>query len=244
VVAWLDSENKIHVQDVTQENVDELSFRDRVIKMSIGFNYLIVATATQISIYNIVTWSTPISFDLKDTVNIIVQSEKYFVTVDNFTGIQVYSYEGRIVSNPKFAGLRTEFVSRDAVSLSREYLAMLDRTDRRLVHIVDVTSGRVLENAAIKHSVDIVALSLSQFGNAVQRKIAFIDKNQDLWICAVNRGRAPKKVASMVNSAMWNDKSDLLAAIVDGNLTVWYYPNTIYFDRDLAVSTKHVRETR
>lgn len=36
-----------------------------------------------------------------------------------------------------------------------------------------------------------------------------------------------------VESAAWNDKSDVLAAIADGRLVTWYYPNAVSIDRDL-----------
>ncbi len=69
----------MEVSDVnTNEIIEEMNFRDRVIKMSLGFNYLIVATATQCHIYNAMHWNAPTVLDLKDTVNFIMQSEKYF----------------------------------------------------------------------------------------------------------------------------------------------------------------------
>lgn len=36
-----------------------------------------------------------------------------------------------------------------------------------------------------------------------------------------------------VESAAWNDKSDVLTAIADGRLVTWYYPNAVSIDRDL-----------
>lgn len=132
IVATLRETNAIHIQNVNSDIVDELSFRDRVVKMSLGYGFLIVATSTQIHIYNILTGSgTPVIFDLKDSVNLILQCEKHFLTVDNFSGIQIYSYEGRMISNPKFGGLRTEFLSHQTISLSRDYLAILNRDDRK-----------------------------------------------------------------------------------------------------------------
>jgi hypothetical protein len=52
---------------------EDLEFKDRIIKMSLGFGHLVVATATQCSIYNVNNWNTPHIFDLKDTVNLIMQ---------------------------------------------------------------------------------------------------------------------------------------------------------------------------
>ena len=69
----------------------DLEFKDRVIKMSLGFGHLVVATATQCSIYNVNNWNTPHIFDLKDTVNLIMQCKKQFLVVDNFNGITIYT---------------------------------------------------------------------------------------------------------------------------------------------------------
>jgi intraflagellar transport protein 80 len=74
----LDENNQIQVQDITSENVEELSFRDRVIKMAVSYGHLVVCTTNQCHIYNIVTWNTPIMFDLRDTVNFIWMAEKYY----------------------------------------------------------------------------------------------------------------------------------------------------------------------
>jgi intraflagellar transport protein 80 len=76
---------------------EDLEFKDRIIKMSLGFGHLVVATATQCSIYNVNNWNTPHIFDLKDTVNLIMQCKKQFLVVDNFNGITIYTYEGRQV---------------------------------------------------------------------------------------------------------------------------------------------------
>ena len=56
---------------------------------------------------------------------------RHFLTVDNFSGVQIYNYEGRLLSNPKFGGLRTEFLNSQTVSLSNDFLAILDRVDRK-----------------------------------------------------------------------------------------------------------------
>ena len=51
--------------------------------------------------------------------------------VDNFNGITIYSYEGRQVSNPKFQGLRTEFLNHESISVSNDTLAVIDRSDSK-----------------------------------------------------------------------------------------------------------------
>lgn len=49
---------------------------------------------------------------------------------------------------------------------------------------------------------------------------------------------------NMIQSLCWNDSANMLAALADGKFTVWYYPNTIYVDRDLASRTVFEKEAR
>ena len=44
-------------------------------------------------------------------------------------GVQVFSYEGRLLSNPRFQGLRPESLSRASISLSPDCVAIIDHTD-------------------------------------------------------------------------------------------------------------------
>jgi hypothetical protein len=87
-------------------------------------------------------------------------------------------------------------------------------------------------------------LYINQYGSSgSHRKVAIIDKNQDLYISPVHKPQLVK-VASMVSSAMWNDKTDMLAAIFDGKFVVWLYPNIFFFSQDLQAATRYLRDYR
>lgn len=224
----------------TNEIIEEMNFRDRVVKMSLGFAKLIVATATQCHVYDAAHWNAPVVFDLKDTVNFIIQSEKNFLIVDNFTGIQVFNYDGRLLCTPKFKGLRSEFLNSNIVSLSSDYVAIVDRSDSKSIHVIELPSGKpsVVE---LTHSLDIAEISLNHSGASNERKIAVIDRNQDLLITPIHK-KMFTKLASMVTSAIWSDSTDMLAAVVDGKFVVWYYPNVVYIDRNLVADTRHTKD--
>ena len=66
----------MRVHDVLKEDIEDLDFRDKVINWSLGFAHLVVATATQCWIYDVQSWNTPHVFDVKDTINLILQSKK------------------------------------------------------------------------------------------------------------------------------------------------------------------------
>jgi intraflagellar transport protein 80 len=46
------------------------------------------------------------------------------------------------------------------------------------------------------------------------------------------------KLGLMVDDAIWNDSHDILAAISDQKLIVWYYPHVAYVDKDLLKYVK------
>ena len=71
-------EKKLLVRDVVADTAEELEHRDKVIKVSIGYGYLVVATATQCVIYDVNRWGHPVQFDLRDFVVSLQQSERVF----------------------------------------------------------------------------------------------------------------------------------------------------------------------
>lgn len=162
--------------------------------------------------------------------------------MDNFSGIQIYSYEGRPLSNPKFASLRTEFLDAQSISLSNDMLAIIDRNERKskVVIIIDVNNGKPIGDPIV-HNMEIMEVALNQYGSSLDRKLVFVDRNRDLYITPVKR---PEffKLATMVDSVKWNDQTDMLVSMADGKFVVWYYPSIVYVDRDLLPYVKFVKE--
>lgn len=100
---------------------------------------------------------------------------------------------------------------------------------------------------SITHKTDIVQFALNQYEtNVVDRRVAIIDRNRDLYITPVipQSGifRGMYKLQTQVDTMIWNDTSDMLCAIADGRLVVWYYPNVVFVDRDLLPSTTSMKE--
>lgn len=65
-----------------------------------------------------------------------------------------------------------------------------------------------------------------------ERKLAFVDQNRDLHITPVHK-KDIVKLAAMTDSFLWNEKFDMLCSISDQRFIVWYYPTSVYVDRDL-----------
>ncbi|CAN8190385.1 unnamed protein product [Coccothraustes coccothraustes] len=234
------------VHNVTNDAVDLLEFRDRVIKASLGHGYLVVSTSLQCHVFSTRNWNTPLIFDLKEgTVSLILQAERHFLLADG-GGLYLYSYEGRLISCPRYPGMRTDTLSALAVSLSSDTLAVRDKADEKVIYIFEALSGKPLgDGKPLTHKTEIVEIALDQKGLTSERKIAFIDKNRDLFITSVKRfGKEQKivKIGTMVQSLAWNDSCNILCGIQDCRVTVWYYPNTVYVDKDLLPKTLYEKD--
>ncbi|XP_062242738.1 intraflagellar transport protein 80 homolog [Platichthys flesus] len=245
-VVTLTKRRSMQVRDVTNDAVDILEFRDRVIKASLACGHLVVATSLQCYVYNSRNWNTPLIFDLKEgTVSLIQQAEKHFLLVDG-AGLYVFSYEGRLISSPKFPGMRADILNAQGVSLSNDTIAIRDQSDEKIVFLFDALSGKPLDDGKpLSHKLEVVEIALNQCGPSAERKIAFIDKNRDLYLTPVRHlGREPKicKIGSMVHSMAWNDTASLLCGIQDKQLTVWYYPSVVFTDKDLLSKTLYTKD--
>lgn len=233
----------VHVQDASIDSYERLEFpRDRVVEMALGFQHLVVATSTQCFVYTVTNWNTPHIFDLRSTVSLIVLADRYFAMLDSVNGITVYTYEGRQVSNPRFGGLRPEFLNKHTVSISPDCVAVLDRSDSKTVRCFDVQTGKSLAGS-VTHKTEIVHIALNQSSAASisERRLAFIDRNRDLYITPIvpqpGIFRGVYKLRTQVDTMAWNDSSDMLCAVADGRLLVYYYPNAAFVDRDLLPAT-------
>uniref|UniRef100_W5M7E3 Intraflagellar transport 80 n=1 Tax=Lepisosteus oculatus TaxID=7918 RepID=W5M7E3_LEPOC len=236
----------MQVRNVQNDAVDVLEFRDRVIKASLSFGHLVVTTSLQCYVYSAKNWNTPLIFDLKEgTVSLILQAERHFLLVDG-AGIYLFSYEGRLISAPKFPGMRTDILNAQTVSLSNDTIAIRDKADEKVIFLIDALSGKPLgDGKPLVHKMEVMEVALDQCGIPNERKIALIDKNRDLYLTCVRRfGREPpiNKIGTMVHSMAWNDTANILCGIQDNHFTVWCYPNTEFVDKDLLPKTMCMKD--
>ncbi|XP_074819769.1 intraflagellar transport protein 80 homolog isoform X2 [Natator depressus] len=211
----------MEVRNVINDAVDLLEFRDRVIKASLNYGHLVVSTSLQCYVFS------------------------HFLLIDG-GGIYLYSYEGRLISSPKFPGMRTDVLNAQTVSLSNDTLAIKDKADEKVIYLFEALSGKPLgDGKPIIHKTEITEIALDQKGITNERKIVFIDKNRDLYITSVKRfGKEQKiiKIGTMAHTLAWNDTSNILCGLQDTRFTVWYYPNTVYVDKDLLPKTLYEKD--
>ncbi|KAJ3020204.1 Intraflagellar transport protein 80 [Thoreauomyces humboldtii] len=236
-------DHRIHVHDVVQGATENLDFRDRVVKASLGFSHLIVATSSQCHVYNDRNWNTPAIVDVVNNgrVTCIQQCPEYFVLVDTITGIQVFSYEGRLISQPRLTGLRAECVTVHTISVSSDVLAVKDRADEKTIFLFETHSGRPLGTGTVKHHAEVAEIALNPSASTVGRQLVVVDKNRDMFISTVVRSDF-KKLGTMVETFGWNADTDLLVAMMDHKFVVWYYPNVVFVDEDVAPLTKFEKD--
>ncbi|XP_077146768.1 intraflagellar transport protein 80 homolog isoform X2 [Ranitomeya variabilis] len=233
--------DKTGVRNVINDAVDLLEFRDRVIKASLKYGHLVVSTSLQCYVFSTKNWNTPLIFDLKEgTVSLILQCERHFLLVDGGS-VFLYSYEGRLISSPKVPGMRTDILNAQTVSLSNDTIAIKDNNDEKLIYLFDALSGKPLgDGKPLTHKSEVVEIALDQGGPANERKIAFVDKNRDLYISTVRKlGKEQRavKIGSMVHTLAWSDVSNILCGIQDSRFTVWNYPSVAYVDKELLPKT-------
>jgi len=105
-------------------------------------------------------WTSPFVFDVKDSIYLIVQGAKYFALIDASQNFTIYNYEGKLVSTPKFQGLRVEFLNARHIALSSDVLALIDPMDPKVVRVFDIVSGKP-STVTITHTTEIVEMELN-----------------------------------------------------------------------------------
>nr|XP_019944246.1 PREDICTED: intraflagellar transport protein 80 homolog [Paralichthys olivaceus] len=246
-VVTLTSKHTMQVRDVMNNAVHALEFRDRVIKASLAYGHLVVATSLQCYVYNSSNWNTPLIFDLKERrVRLILQADKHFLLVDG-AGLYVFSYDGQLISSPKIPGMRADSLNAQCISLSNDTIAIRDQSDEKVIILFDALNGKALGNKKpLTHKVEVVEIALDQCGPSTKRMIAFIDKHRDLYLTSVcHTGPKQKicKIGSMVHSMAWNDNANILCGIEDNQFKVWYYPSVVFTDKDLLPKTLYTKDS-
>ena len=235
----------IKVRDVLTEAKENLEFRDRVVKFALSFDHLVVTTSSQCYFYSVRNWNTPVIFDLKSSsVYLVLLAEKHFILVDD-TGLQVYSYEGRLISTPRYNGMRPDLLNKQIVTISNDTIAIRDRTDEKALYFFEALNGKPIgDGKPVKHTTEIVEIALNQCGSSSDRQLAIIDKNKDLFLRTVRQFGSDRvvKLSTMVSSICWNDSCNIMTTISDNKVTFWYYPAIAYVDQELLPKTLTERE--
>lgn len=121
------------VKNLAQSHNDHFEIGSRVVRAHIGFGHLILATSTHVYVYSVKNFNTPTILDLSPNARLvnIIQTHGYFCLVDTENGVRVFSHDGKLVSSPRWSGMKLETLGDGLISLSPEMVAIRDKMDER-----------------------------------------------------------------------------------------------------------------
>ena len=236
----LDENNKLIVTDFQTDGFAEIDFNERLIDMTLGYDFLIVVTNNQCHIYNVDNLNAPYKFDIKEKVKMILMCPRYFALLDDMNGLNIYTYDGKQIQSPQITGVRFSLLSKKMICISNDIIAILPPNNPKTIKLYDIQSGKPL-NVEINHSMDICEIQLNQSDLSRDRKVCFTDTNKDLYISNVY---IPKvvKITNMCDSFAWNDSNDMLCAIADEKFYAWVYPNAVYLEKEILDGCRYEKD--
>uniref|UniRef100_A0A0M3IE26 WD_REPEATS_REGION domain-containing protein n=1 Tax=Ascaris lumbricoides TaxID=6252 RepID=A0A0M3IE26_ASCLU len=252
-VAWRNIEavqskrKSVDVRDVLSEVAREkLEMRDRITKLALGFEQLVITTTKQCYIFSAKNWNTPVITDLKEcSVSLILLCEKFFLLIDG-GAIQIFTYEGRTQCTLMMpSSVKGDAISERTAAISNDTTAIRDRADHKIIHLFETLTAKNAGDGKIVHTNEIVEVAVDQCGMANERKVAFIDKSFDCFICLVKTYGISQRIAklgAMVTNVRFNDQTNMLAGLEDNRLVIWGYPSVVFVDKDLLQKTILVKE--
>eukprot|EP00117_Sycon_ciliatum_P018506 scpid26601/ scgid17085/ Intraflagellar transport protein 80 homolog; WD repeat-containing protein 56 len=244
--ATVTAERSIVIHDTSNDVRETVELNANIARVSVGWNHLVVVTSTpNVVIYNSKNWNTPAMFELKDVaVSIIKQTERHFLLISG-AGMQVYSYDGRVLATLRTQGVQCELLTEQTVSISCDTVALRDRKNEQAVFLFDALSGKpLMDGHPYKHPTEISDILLDQCGPAPTRNLAILDRNRDVYLLPVRPAQqalaSAIKIASMVSQMMWDNKANILATIEDG--AIWFNcnPAGAFIDQSLLSITKRL----
>jgi hypothetical protein len=112
---------------------------------------------------------------LHPSTGVVVVCRRQLVVVDNLSGVQVYSYDGRLVSSPKFPGLRAEVLSSQTVALGPDCVAIVDKTDGKSTRVFPASKLSWHRCGARESVLTFLFCSLAYFSRPVLAAIRVFD---------------------------------------------------------------------
>ncbi|XP_063236778.1 intraflagellar transport protein 80 homolog isoform X2 [Bacillus rossius redtenbacheri] len=236
----------VELREVGSEGREQLEFPGRVVKLALGHGRLVVVTPSQCLVHSAANWSTPAVVELRQSsVRLVLLAPRHFLLVDS-AGLALYSYEGRLLASPRWAGMQPDALTGATVSLSNDTIAVRDQLDDKCVRLLELAQGAraPTELPALQHWLGVSELALSQAGPPAERQLALVDRNRDLYLRHVHgpAHRSLRKLAPMVQSLCWNSDTNVLATVQDTSLTVWFFPAVLHVDSQLVKRTVLVRD--
>lgn len=77
-------------------------------------------------------------------------------------------------------------MSRKRLSISSDIIAVIESTNVKMIRLYEIATGKPL-NFTVEHTLPVLEINLNQVELSLERKIAFVDANRDLYLSTVNK---------------------------------------------------------
>jgi intraflagellar transport protein 80 len=230
----LNANHQMTVHNILAPDFDSfyatLEFAKSVIAFALGFDYLVVATTKQCLVYQIVPLAP------KSVIFAILQTPSFFVLVSSVSGLHIVGYDGRTICQIQSKTLSPHLLNAHN-ACAANVCAVVDVRNPKRIHLFDPYTARALTEP-IEHSsaVSQIALNVAITSSVHGRKVAFIDANKDLFLTKVHQQSSTQRVfklKTIVDSVAWHPDADILLALSDKQLVIWYYLDIVWCDTEL-----------
>ena len=96
-----------------------------------------------------------------------------------------------------------EFMSKKKIALSPDILAVIEGTNNKLIKFFEISSGKPI-NFTLEHTINIMEINLNQTEQSLERKVAFVDANRDLYLAPIHKSDKNAKMGAICDSFMWH----------------------------------------
>ncbi|CAG9859174.1 unnamed protein product [Phyllotreta striolata] len=244
-VALIKEKKLVVVKNILDDTEEQLELPERIIQLAMKYSHLVITTPSQCYIYNTNNWNTPAIFDLKDgSVILLLLAEKHMFLIEK-NSASIYNYQGRLVASPRWPNMRLDHVQASTVALSSDTLVVRDAGDPKLIHIIDLSNNRTSsEPTQFQHNTPIIQLSMDQWGDPASRNLAILDRTRDLFLINIRSpNKTINKLGRKIDSFKWNATENIMAAVQDAKLVVWYCPTACFNPKLLRMSSFHFDST-
>jgi len=234
--ALLTEENKIIVRDTHANEVIETLDPDGkdVLNLSLAHNHLIAASLSHCYIWQIPHASSPSVIDCQQAGSIIgiIQVDAFFILLTASRKLFVYEYDGRLQASPNTSQLSL-VLTKEIITVNSDILAVVNYTQKGICFLDPYSADPIAD--PFSHTTEITNILIAQNNSQNDDTlIAFIDRNQDLYIMSILK-KKPRKLATMVTSCGWHETFPILLYFSSGKLTIWFYPRgLLWTDNQLA----------
>jgi intraflagellar transport protein 80 len=237
-------DGKVKVYNVSKDFSEDIYIsKDRVIDVCVNEEWLLIITSSQCYIYNLSNLNTPYIINLRVNPLTAQISKSNFMILDQVEGIQIFSFEGKNISNPKHPNVRFESLNCNTTSVTSNIVFVIDSMEFKTVFAFDVITGK--EISKFSHTSDISKISafeqISELYEPNQCIIVFLDINKDLYLVQLKLKPLRNQISSKSIKLQGNIDSfkldiyynTLVGLTLEGQILVWYHPSVVFIDKEL-----------